>query len=91
MEEYGKINDSIDELFRSLYSRIEKPPLIYHYTNQNSFLQMVTSGELWLSNIRHLNDPLESIFGIDVIQDILQKESGNGEIVNIISIINPIR
>jgi hypothetical protein len=48
---------------------------LYHYTNMGGLLGIVSSEEMWFTNILHLNDPSELGYGIDIARDILDDEA----------------
>ncbi|EGL65594.1 hypothetical protein AGRO_1614 [Agrobacterium sp. ATCC 31749] len=62
--------------------------LHYHYTNASGLLGILDSNTLWATDIRHLNDPSESVFAIDgMLAFLAQSISGSDrrqEIVNTI-------
>ncbi|MCG8691155.1 MAG: DUF2971 domain-containing protein [Minwuiales bacterium] len=41
-------------------------PTIYHYTTSASFVKIIESGELWLSDYSYLNDRAELVYGADL-------------------------
>lgn len=45
---------------------------LYHYTSMNTFLSMLNSRELWLSNTGTMNDKKETIYFIEMIQNELK-------------------
>jgi hypothetical protein len=52
---------------------------LYHYTNMAGLLGIVSSEEMWFTNILHLNDPRELGYGIGIARDILEAEAnGSG-------------
>lgn len=42
------------------------PESLYHYTSSTAFLSILTSGELWFTDFRYLNDLSELRYGIDL-------------------------
>ena len=79
------LDEALSDFFRSIFASAAKPATLYHYTSQNAFLQIVNSSELWLSNIRHLNDPMEAVFGLDLMQRLVAKSKSAASIDEIIS------
>lgn len=41
------------------------PQILYHYTTRTGFLGILTTGKVWATNIRYLNDSSEYIFALD--------------------------
>jgi len=62
-------------LEKSIFDRVllesTSPEYIYHYTDLNALLGMV-SGKIWLSNIRYLNDRTEFVHGRDLLVGALE-------------------
>ena len=48
------------------------PTYCFHYTSQETFSKIIDLKELWLSNIRDMNDPLELKVGLDYLSYILR-------------------
>jgi Protein of unknown function (DUF2971) len=48
---------------------------LYHYTNMAGLLGILSSEEIWLTDIFHLNDPSELGYGINMARDILEAEA----------------
>ena len=81
---YTEPNYLIDTFFHNVYSSVQKPDYLYHYTKQSSLEKILKSSELWLSNIRDMNDPQEVVYGIDVILRIMQNSNRFNTIKEII-------
>ncbi|WP_062231492.1 DUF2971 domain-containing protein [Fictibacillus sp. FJAT-27399] len=72
------------------------PQNLIHYTSLNNAQLILTSEEVWLSNIRHMNDPNELKFGfyvlIEIIKDLIKKEAAfenYAEVINkLIGVLN---
>lgn len=45
--------------------------IIYHYCSLNSFINITKSKMLWMSSLRHMNDPFETKIGLDIISELL--------------------
>jgi hypothetical protein len=45
-------------------------PLIYHYCSPSSFEGIISSRELWLSNVEYANDPLEKKYFLKLIDEL---------------------
>lgn len=54
--------------------KIEGP--LHHYSDMNALVGMVQSQTLWLTNIFHLNDPSELVFGMQLSIDELERHIG---------------
>jgi hypothetical protein len=50
---------------------------LYHYTDGNGLKGIRGSGQVWFTDYRHLNDPSELIYGIDMARDVARL-LGNG-------------
>jgi hypothetical protein len=47
------------------------PAVLWHYTSQAGFEGMTSSGKIWLTNAKFLNDKSEIKYGMDLIRDTL--------------------
>jgi len=47
-------------------NKITQP--ICHYTNSNGLKGIMDNNEIWFTDIRHLNDPSEFLFGCDLLK-----------------------
>lgn len=64
----------IAQLNKQIKKRIEEyGDKLYHYTSMNSFLSMLNSREIWLTNTGTMNDRKEMIHFIEMIQKELAK------------------
>ena len=43
---------------------------LYHYTDGAGLRGIISSGQIWFTDYRHLNDPSEFLHGIDTAHDI---------------------
>jgi hypothetical protein len=50
---------------------------LYHYTDGHGLKGILESGQVWLTDYRHLNDPSELTHGIDMARDVVRL-IGNG-------------
>jgi len=73
MSAFQKLSDFIDESLSEVIRHTEKPDNLFHYTSQSAFQSIVSKGELWLTNVRTMNDPWEGSFGVAVIRRLLAK------------------
>ena len=66
--------EAIEEIVRELTSRTEKlaPQFLYHYTTAEAFMGVCRNNELWLGDVRFMNDPSELSFGQKVAHRALQ-------------------
>ena len=64
VDEVGENNSSEDDL-------------VYHYTNAGGLIGIITSGQLWASDARFLNDAAETAFALPEIIRILQERLAN--------------
>jgi len=46
----------------------ELPPKLYHYTSQKGLLGIIQNRELWMSNIRYLNDSSEFSYTLELVK-----------------------
>ena len=51
-------------------STINQQTLIYHYCSPSSFEGIISSRELWLSNVEYANDPLEKKYFLKLIDEL---------------------
>jgi hypothetical protein len=63
------------ERSRELEAAHEVREPLYHYTNMAGLLGIISSQEIWFTDIFHLNDPSELGYGIDTAVDILEAEA----------------
>jgi len=68
----GKFEETI---MRDLVPKVRNVDFVYHYTSIDSLLGINKTNELWLSHISYMNDPLETIFGINTIIDLLNRQA----------------
>lgn len=64
VDEVGENNSSEDDL-------------VYHYTNAEGLIGIITSGQLWASDARFLNDAAETAFALPEVIRILQERLAN--------------
>lgn len=61
---------TIDEIFENSISKIEDsirldvPNVVYHYTTNIGIIGILKTGKLWMSDLFHMNDPMELEYGI---------------------------
>lgn len=60
------------EILKSILD-IKKPQVLYHYTDANAFLGIITKKEIWASHIRFMNDYTEFKFAINKFKDLIEK------------------
>src|SRR5438105_13262936 len=48
------------------------PPALFHYTDRAGLQGILTSGRLWATNARHLNDTSELEYACDLVDSVLQ-------------------
>lgn len=60
------------EILKSILD-IEIPQILYHYTDANAFLGIITKKEIWASHIRFMNDYTEFKFAIDKFKDLIKE------------------
>lgn len=60
------------EILKSILD-IEIPQILYHYTDANAFLGIITKKEIWASYIRFMNDYTEFKFAIDKFKDLIEE------------------
>ena len=46
------------------------PEIVYHYCSVDSLYKIVTSKELWLTNLKSSNDPRELLHGKELIDKV---------------------
>jgi hypothetical protein len=57
-------------------ARHQQPPeVLYHYTTASGLVGMLSSGRLWATNARFLNDPTEIQYAAKVVRNLLAKAS----------------
>jgi hypothetical protein len=49
------------------------PPIVYHYTTQEGFRSILHTKTIWASNALYLSDSSEINYGIDVVNDVLDR------------------
>jgi hypothetical protein len=49
--------------------------LLYHYTSLDAAVSIITSGRLWASDVRYLNDPTEQVYAHRLITEVIDEES----------------
>jgi hypothetical protein len=82
---YSQLNDAVNKILESLYDEAPKPDYVYHYTSQAALHSMIAKGELWLNSIRGTNDPLEGVFGSDIIRRVVEHRLPGNEVVEIMT------
>lgn len=65
--------DELQEKWKKRHSGISEP--LYHYTDANGLLGILTSGKLWATEIRFLNDPSELTYGLSIVHEALERAS----------------
>lgn len=55
---------------------------IYHYTSHASAMSMISNFELWLTNIRFMNDAKEFLWVYDRLNEIISKRKEENKILN---------
>lgn len=80
-----EVSKMAQDLFDNMDHVIKKPDYLFHYTSQPAIYDIVTNGELWLSSVKGLNDPLEIVFGLRTIRAILERSQSQyaSEIIEI--------
>ncbi|MCW8829161.1 MAG: DUF2971 domain-containing protein [Gammaproteobacteria bacterium] len=51
----------------------QAPETVYHYTGAKGLIGLVDNGKIWATKIDYLNDPLEEIYGRDLVATILEE------------------
>jgi len=46
---------------------------LYHYTNASGLTGILSCGDIWLTNILHLNDPSEFAYGMGLAKDLMRE------------------
>jgi hypothetical protein len=75
------IESLIADDFRLAEDAAPYQPTIYHYTDVKGALGILRSGRIWFTERRHLNDPVEIRYGLDVgheLFEIAAKNRGKG-------------
>ena len=68
----------IMQLNKQIQKRIDEYGYnLYHYTSMNTFISMLNSREIWLSNTGTMNDRKETIHFIEMIQKELKEYQRN--------------
>jgi len=62
-----------DGYFRSVESRSRIVKPLYHYTDLRGFNGVLTSGQIWFTDYRHLNDKTELMHGIALAETMLAR------------------
>lgn len=74
--ESGTETDTQQELFgRLLQQQGEPPDCLYHYTTADGLLGIVSTGTLWATGIRYLNDSSEYEYTLDIARDHIESVS----------------
>lgn len=75
--------ESIDGVSRSLYLSLmpKQDSTAYHYTSSSAALSIIDKGEMWVSDVKFLNDSKELDFGIQLIEDMIHNKIA--EIANV--------
>lgn len=53
----------------------ERPAVLFHYTNSNGLLGILSSSRLWATNYRFLNDSSEIAYGAAIFKTLVQERS----------------
>jgi hypothetical protein len=66
-------SENLLRIFRDVCGR-HMPPLVYHYTDVDAFLSMRTNKELWLSDLKFMNDATERSYGYSLLQKLIRTQ-----------------
>lgn len=58
----------------------DTPPVVYHYTTLPALLGIVSSGEMWLSDVAFADDPSEVRYGDQVVREVLEIEKSDANL-----------
>jgi hypothetical protein len=61
-----------------LIAKPKPPEILYHYTNQQGLIGIISNGELWASKIRYMNDSSEYVNALSRIKHILEQRNTPG-------------
>jgi hypothetical protein len=67
----------VDKLLQDLAEEVP-PAIIYHYTTDLGLKGILETGQIWLTDIFHLNDPSEISHGVSHADEILGKKGEKG-------------
>ena len=65
LAQFGKQADEIVGACLSTLEAAPSPQILYHYTDESGFKGILTSGQLWLTDILTLNNPSELTHGLN--------------------------
>jgi hypothetical protein len=49
------------------------PKVLYHYTRMNAFQDMMSSGVLWATDVRYMNDASEFAYGLKLVEEVISE------------------
>lgn len=78
LQHFDITTHKIVEAFLNKVEDREPPEIIYHYTNDVGFREILKSGQIWLSDIFNLNDPSELSHGFSHAVKILNSKAESG-------------
>jgi len=83
------LSQSIERVIHELRSRSEKnaSQFLYHYTSAEAFMGICRNNEIWLGDVRFMNDPSELSFGQQVAYQALNHFSDSSEAETMIEIV----
>jgi Protein of unknown function (DUF2971) len=73
----AKISSMINADTKAAEVNAPHQPTIYHYTDVKGALGILESGELWLTERAHLNDPVEVQYGLCIAQKLFENTARN--------------
>jgi hypothetical protein len=56
-----------------------RPPVLYHYTSAEAAAKIIEGGTLWATEIGHLNDTSEFLYGIAAAEDLIAERQRHDE------------
>ena len=75
---FGTQAEEIVGAFLSTLEAAPSPEILYHYTDEGGLKGILTSGQLWLTDILTLNDPSELTHGLTLASQILSDKAASG-------------
>jgi len=78
LAKFGKQAEEIVGAFLSTLEAAPSPEILYHYTDESGLKGILTSGQLWLTDILTLNDPSELTHGLTQASQILNEKAADG-------------
>ena len=78
LAQFGKQADEIVGACLSTLEAAPSPEILYHYTDESGFKGILTSGQLWLTDILTLNDPSELTHGLTQASQLLSDKAAGG-------------